>query len=357
MRERRERVYGPYKFRNRWRVECKRTDGERSVVSFASEAAALKFAADARGEAEGRTVNRAVDLYLEQLANRGRRDSTIETLRHRLKAILQLVERGDLQVRKLTPAVARGYYAARAAKVAPATHHNELRACRTFAGWCVRQGWITADPFAAIETTGAASTGKPQLRIDEARRFLEAALAYRDRDGREAGTAAALALLMGLRASEVTDRVVRDVDDGARVLWVPHAKTRKGIRHLEVPAVLRPRLAELTAGRSGTEPLFGAGANKDWLRYHVVKLTQIAGVPRVTSHGLRGTASSIAVAAAPIGVVAAALGHAGADVTRRHYLAVEAEETGQQRAVLRVLAGGACEDSPDSLHTPSERVA
>jgi integrase len=43
-----------------------------------------------------------------------------------------------------------------------------------------------------------------------------------------------MALLMGLRANEVTNRKCRDVDDDGRVLWIDRAKTRKGARTLEI---------------------------------------------------------------------------------------------------------------------------
>jgi hypothetical protein len=38
-----------------------------------------------------------------------------------------------------------------------------------------------------------------------------------------------MTLLMGMRASEVVNRVTRDVDDGGRLLWIPEAKTRTAL--------------------------------------------------------------------------------------------------------------------------------
>lgn len=37
-----------------------------------------------------------------------------------------------------------------------------------------------------------------------------------------------MTLLLGLRAGEVISRVVRDLDDDGRLLWIPDAKTAKG---------------------------------------------------------------------------------------------------------------------------------
>lgn len=333
MRERRERAHGPYRHGKRWRVVLVRLDGERSVEAFESEAAALKAIDDARGHVDGRTLAGAVDLYLAHLRARGKKPGTVTTTSYRLRGLLAVGER-DRPLRQLTARLARQLLERRRSK-ATDTQVGELAAARGFAGWCVAQGWLRADPFTGLEHEGARARGKAQLRIDEARRFVEHALA----EGDERGLAAAMALLMGLRAGEIAGRVVRDVDDGARVLWIERAKTRKGDRHLEVPTVLRARLGALVAGRGGGEPLFG-DVDRHWVGRQVRRLCRAAGVPVVCPHGLRGTQASIAVRAVPAEHVAEQLGQTGPAVTRRHYLAAGAEQDGRARAALRVLAGG-----------------
>lgn len=342
-RERTDKIYGPFKHGRRWRVVLVGADGTRSHPSeseggpsgFATREAADIYIDEWRKDAEERTVAGAVDEYLAHLRARGKRPGTVTTARYRLRGLLRTVER-DRALRTLTPRVARELLERRQTEVVTDTQVGELTAARGFAAWCVGRGWLSGDPFAGLEHAGARARGKAQLRIDEARRYVECALS----EGTEAGLAAAIALLMGMRASEITGRVVRDVDDGARVLWIEHAKSRKGDRHLEVPAVLRPRLAELAAGRGGGEPLFG-DVDRHWLYRHVQRLCKAAGVPLVCTHGLRGTQASISVLAVPAEHVAAALGQTGPAVTRRHYLAAGAERTGQQRAALRVITGGA----------------
>jgi integrase len=170
---------------------------------------------------------------------------------------------------------------------------------------------------------------------DEARRFLTTAFA----ENSESGLAAAMALLMAMRASEITDRVARDIDDGGRILWIERAKTRAGDRQLEIPEVLRLRLVALAANRAPDERLFG-DVDRHWVGYHVRRLCKAAKVPTVTPHGLRGTHSSISAQAVPIDHVARALGHAGTQVTRQHYLAPGSEAPRKQRVVLKALAGG-----------------
>jgi integrase len=73
---------------------------------------------------------------------------------------------------------------------------------------------------------------------------------------------AATALLMGMRASEVTDGLVRDLDDDGRVLVIPHAKTRAGVRRLRIPEVLQPLPVGLATGKEEIERLFWLASNR-----------------------------------------------------------------------------------------------
>lgn len=129
-----------------------------------------------------------------------------------------------------------------------------------------------------------------------------------------------LALLMGLRASEITGLTVRDVDDGAAVLWVHGSKTANAKRHLKVPVKLRPLLVRATADRKSTEPLF-AGKSRQDLHRRVWKLCDESGVPRVCPHSLRGLWATLAVESGQAcEAVAAALGHGNFVITAKHYV-------------------------------------
>lgn len=61
-------------------------------------------------------------------------------------------------------------------------------------------------------------SGNAQLRVDEERRWLAKAVELAAA-GEAGAVAAIVALLMGMRASEIVERVVRDVDGGGRLLW------------------------------------------------------------------------------------------------------------------------------------------
>lgn len=341
MRQDKERINGPYKHGARYRLVVTDAAGNRSYPSegesgpqgFATRAAALEYKAAWLGEdGGGHTLTSAIDAYLKQ---RTVKAGTVTTERYRLHALLDAVDH-DRRLLALDAELGRELFAARvAAGITPDTQHGELATARRFAAWCVAQGWLDGDPFAKLVPTGERARGKAQLRIDESRRFVDVALG----EGSEAGLAATMALLMDLRASEIVGRLVRDVDDDVRVLWVGRAKTRAGDRKLEIPGVLRDQLAARIKGRSAGELLF-PGRSRHWVGYHVRRLCDAADVPVVCPHGLRGTHSSISVREVPIEHVAAAMGHASPAVTRRHYLAPGAEQDGRQRAVLRVVQGG-----------------
>ena len=109
----------------------------------------------------------------------------------------------------------------------------------------------------------------------------------RANEGDDAAVGVLTAFLLGLRASEVTDRVVRDLDDNGRLLWIEFGKTRRSKRTLEVPALLQPYLLALAKGRAPDAQLISrtisrrTGKNRDryWLGHHVERLCTEAEVP------------------------------------------------------------------------------
>lgn len=158
--------------------------------------------------------------------------------------------------------------------------------------------------------------------------------------GEPGAIAAMMALLLGMRASEIVSRVVRDLDDDGRLLWIPDSKTEAGKRTLRVPEVLRPYLQRLTAGAEAEAPIFGEHW-RDWPREWVQRICDKAGVPKVTAHGMRGLHSTLALEAGITGaVVAASLGHEHVSTTVQSYAKPEAVAGAQQRRALSVLDGG-----------------
>jgi integrase len=149
-----------------------------------------------------------------------------------------------------------------------------------------------------------------------------------------------LSLIMGLRCCEIVSRVARDVDDDARLLWIPASKTPAGRRTLEVPATLQPHVRRLAAGKGPFDLLFGKHC-RNWPRDWVQRICGAAKVPVVTAHGMRGLHSTLAVESGITAhAVAASLGHESISTTYRSYAKPEAVSVAKQRRVLGVLNGG-----------------
>src|SRR5262249_55585166 len=136
------------------------------------------------------------------------------------------------------------------------------RAAWTFIEVVREQEVASADPLEGVVGVGKRKHGKPQLRIDEARRWQAKAIAYANA-GEAGAVAAMMSLVMGMRAGEIVSRVVRDLDDDGRLLWIPETKTEAGKRTLPVPEFLQPYLREIAKGKGPNDLLFGTHW-RDW---------------------------------------------------------------------------------------------
>ncbi len=332
------KIYGPYEKEGRFTVHLHLLDGRKQYKTFATEEEAFDFmqANRRRTVSSPVTIGEAVTSYLATRTDL--RESSRVTLRYRLLAFVKGREQSYVQLFPDADRVVGGG--------GGELGRHPLRdrsAAQGFFAWCVRQGYLKRAPLAGVQIVGKKRRGKPQLRMDEARTFLMRALDEAERAGcdqgqqRIAALAAAVALLLGLRAQEVVGRQVRDLDDNGTVFWVPTSKTEAGVRRVEVPEVIRPFLLRLTDGRASTASLF-PGLTKDGLRYWTETLCKRAGLPRVTPHGLRGTNATASMRAnSNPHMVAAALGHASIGVTLRHYADPNAVAETKQRAAVAVL--------------------
>ena len=347
MRERHERCHGPYPVGDQFRVITVGADGSRGSRYFASEREALSYIATFQRNAETRTFEVAVTAYIasqtKRVAEKELRAKTVEREDYHLRRMLQLEVNGMLDLRRLTSKFAERLYDERCGAVD--THRNGLAVCKAFGRWCAKRGWLPADPFAAVKGRGRRRKGKQQLRIEESRKVIDVCVPRLSHDD---GAVCTLAyLLLSTRNAEVVCGHVRDVDDDGRMFWVPDSKTEAGRRQIEVPAVLRPGLLRLAAGRKPDEPLFAHAATRarpqDWAREQVWRICKLAGVPQVGPHGLRGTHATIADhAGATAELVAATLGHASTAITTGGaYIDKREAEAAARRRAWQVLDGGA----------------
>ncbi|HNI60231.1 MAG TPA: tyrosine-type recombinase/integrase, partial [Pseudomonadota bacterium] len=227
------------------------------------------------------------------------------------------------------------------------SHRNYLAQARTFLSWCIGQRWIRVHPLGEVKGIGKRRHGKEQLTIDEARHLYK--MCMREAAMDDGALAVLLALLLGLRASEVVSRTVRDLDDQGRVLRITpnpaigfDPKTRASHRSVVVPEPLRPLLASRTRYKLPGALLFpaeGGGPHwRDWVAEQTGRFCKLAGVPRVCAHALRGVSASTAVASGVAAeAVARALGHESPEMTKRSYITpgtLEQADRDRQEALL-----------------------
>ncbi len=342
-------VCGPYKHRARYRiiiVTGRTSRGRQSYTrSFDSRAKAAAWTREFQRQVRsaGRTVEDAVNEYIAHQKRKGNKTGTIATTGYRLRAILDY----SMPLVDLTPRRAQELYDELVDDGgAVDTHHGCLVQARAFGRFCHDKMWLSVNPFLKVEPVGKKSRGKEQLRLDEARAFLSFCFRAWREDKDRGAIAAALPLLLNMRASEVAQLTARDVDDRGRLLWIAEedGKTDAARRRALVPAVLVPALVEMAASPvtdgghlfcidSGEKP-----ADRHWVSRSVRRMLTGAKVPGITTHGLRGTHATLATVEGVTGdAVARAMGHTNPSMTERHYIDADAAADAQTRRVAESL--------------------
>ncbi len=343
------RVGKPQRHRNGFRCMLSSIGtGYRSWGPFCSTSeAAIAEAEKAarRAEQTARTVGEAITEYLADGAARGLRKSSLETIHLRLRRFLPV----DLDLSSVTQQhIERRIQEMREGRAPDTMRGFVVDACALFA-WCVERRWMRSNPCESIKIPGRKRRGKAQLRRDEARKLWQLALELAA-DGDDGALAVLLALGCALRASEIVTRTVRDVDDGGRLLCVDDAedwkpKTDASHRGVEIPAELQPLIAARCWRKFPHAPLFspsrGSLRHYTWVNRQTHRLCDLAGVPRVCAHSLRGLHATVAIqeGTSPH-VVAAALGHESPTMTLTSYAQAGAANAGRRRTALAVLRGG-----------------
>jgi integrase len=241
-----------------------------------------------------RTAGEAFDLYLQDLREDGHSEKDVEHKQDSFALFLErqmlLTELGDavrcqaiydhVRRRAQPRTVLRCARLAAARGVAPwpkhgigelkgcvceayaaDTHRNALGEVKTFLRFCVARRWLKASGFEGVKGKGKRRKGhdaKPQLTVDEARRFIKVCFAAAAL-GDQGAVAALMTLLMGLRRAEINSRTVRDVDMGGARLWVVGKGGKR--RYLKIIEDLRPLILQLCAGKAPTASLWDYSRN------------------------------------------------------------------------------------------------
>ena len=299
------KVYGPFKDKNRDKYRVKVIDTlthRQTNFTFDTEAearAAIPMLGRQYRRPVGVLVEAALGEYRRHLEVRGNvpgrpnRPRTVAVTMDRLGKVFGPV-RGMLTGELTKESVSRIWEMRERDLPAVDIRLNTIAQMKTFVAWLTKRGWVkVTDIFDGIEVLGKRRKGKPQLTEDESRLFLSTALNLA-KSGDRGAIAAACALLLGMRASEIADRIVRDLDARGTKLRITEAKTQAGIRTIRIPLILQPLLRELAMGKQPSERLFGE-VDRHWVLRSTRRLCQTAGVPVVPAHGLRGTHARLAV--------------------------------------------------------------
>mgnify|MGYP000978313686 FL=1 len=349
------RVLGPYRDGDRWKViVVSFLNGKevREQPRFTSEEAANDFCIEFSRE-DAKTIGDAIGLYLaavgpnlrpkSRVATKGALDRFFPNHGDSLKSLCDYRDRS-------TKAALLYRDLASCSGVAVATHHVILTRAKAFLQWCCAERLLPENPLAGVRCVGVPGRGKPQHKRDEARKLFRTALGEAQK-GDLGALCVAMALLLGVRQSELTLRRVRDIDNvdgpGPLILKIPFAKTKKGVRERGIPRVVEPLVRRLIDGRAADDWLFPHVTKRgtrphscNWLNQNVKRLCQLAQVSVVCAHALRGGHATFAVkAGVSPEAVSSELGHTSFETTRRHYVAAGTMEDQEQEAVEHFLEG------------------
>ena len=171
-----------------------------------------------------------------------------------------------------------------------------------------------------------------------------------------------MTIILGMRATEVCTRKVRDVDDHIDedgqlrengLLWT-ESKTAAGRRKIVIPNFLALFISVLVNRKEPGTPLFPTTRSKSgfhdrgWVRAQVKRICGLADVPEVCAHGMRGTAATLAEDYGMASIaVSKSLGHESVSTTQRSYSQSDKPRRAKQQRVLKVLNGGKSEVKPE----------
>jgi integrase len=351
------RVWGPYEDNeNKYRLKIVEGEATKTVCfKTLEEAEAVKESLLARSsKIERRTIKSAIEEWSAWLAaTRGHKEASAKW------AVRQTVQWIPIQktLTQISDTDAAKLYAEHVERPrpktgkppSPATHHVQLMLARQLWEWSIVQGYCRSNPWKRVTPIGRKPTGKPQLRIDEARRFGAVAMQHAEA-GDPSAIGALLMMYLGLRQGEVAARVARDIDDDGRVLWIPSGKTKNAKRRLNIPDRLRPLVLKLAQTKRPDELLFYPKTRKGhqvgyyWLR--VKRLCRLAGVPEICPHSLRGLHATLALeGGATSEAVARALGHGSFAVTAQHYASASSVANARGSRVADALAAHKLNDT------------
>ncbi len=320
-------------------------DGAEFLTFYQAQNRAREIAKQTRQPAEGEeagkfTVGRALDQYLARLESE--HSKSVKDARNRADRLIRPAL-GEVEVSKLTreqitkwrnqiaeaPRMVRGKKDMPArALPAPQTDEEQRRrrssanrtltVLRAALNQAFRDGktnsdvaWRAAKPFREVEAARI-----HYFSVEEARRLVNAA------QGQFRALVNA-ALFTGCRYGELTRLRVADFNSDAGTVFVGKSKSGKA-RHVVLSGEGQQFFQSLALGRASDDLLLTTAAGDAWGSSHQLRPMREACVAArlkpVGFHTLRHTyASLLAMAGAPLNVIAQNLGHANSRMVEKHY--------------------------------------
>jgi len=353
----RARVLGPYEIKSlgRWRLvvihtpQAARREDRSSTFTYPTEEEALEAKQQHVEDICNATVGRAIDEYSQHLQEK----QTIgyaETIR-RLRLFFP---DHDMMLSRVTAERGKKWYDTfRERKrhdgelVSVAYHRAVLINARSMLTWCVdEKHWLRDNPLAAVKGIGKRKSGKRKPTGNELQQWYAYVWARVQR-GDGAALAVMMQLAMALRSSDLTRRLVRDVDLGCTQLIVEDGKTEASNEPRVIPEKLRPYVQRLIDDRGSLEPLFKSdrteGGHHDghWLWQAQERFCRLAKVPHFCPHALKGVSGTVLAKRGAAGdLVMDHLSHEDGATTFRHYVDRRVVESAQAEQAFKVIAGG-----------------
>lgn len=191
----------------------------------------------------------------------------------------------------------------------------------------------------AIEGQGKRQHGKEKLRIDEARAWSLVALRLAHED--EPGAVAALvSLLMGMRSSEIVWRKCGTWTTRSPAL---DRAEQDESGQAQAGGAERPSAVPARAGGGQGRICPSVPELSEGVGPRLVRRTcELAAVPMVCAHAMRGLQTDLALEAGATAELAAkALGHEHVSTTEQSYASASSSTASKSKRALRVLLGGA----------------
>jgi integrase len=233
-------------------------------------------------------------------------------------------------------------------KFSPETSNHYLRNVHQFILWCVRRGYLDADPLRdakVIEVHSRRTFERRALTVEEIRRLLDATLTHRQPlcplDGPDRAALYATAIYTGLRVGELASLTKASFQLGGTVPLISvHGRSTKNKkpRHQPIPPEIAERLRPWLAEKTPVRPVWAGyrwrtGKAAAMLRRDL----EAAGIPadtpegRVDFHSLRTTYGTLlALAGVPIQHAQRLMDHSDPSLTARHYTKLRASDLADQ---------------------------